>query len=85
MACWTILSITFSVFLLKAGFSTAAEIDSSVWSSDALRAQLSFIPGRRRWLSFVGRFAFLDGFSLLRIVWPFPSPLVLEGRYYGRC
>ena len=42
----TILSIRFSVFLLKAGFSTAAETDSSVWSSDALWAQLSFIPGR---------------------------------------
>ena len=33
-----ILSIRFSEVMLKAGFSTAAETDSSVWSSDAVLA-----------------------------------------------
>ena len=71
--------------MLKAGFSTAAETDCSVWSSDAVLAQASSVRVRSSWFSFAGRFEVMDGSSLLRIVWPFPSPLDSEGRYYGRC
>ena len=31
------------------------------------------------------RFEVINGISLSRIVQPFPSPLDLEGRYYGLC
>jgi len=81
----TILSIRFAEVMLKAGFSTAAGADSSVWSSGTLLAQAS--PVRVGWdgFSFAGRFEVMDGSALLRIVWPFPSALVWEARYYGRC
>jgi hypothetical protein len=71
--------------MLKAGFSTAAETDSSVWSSDSLLVQA--YPLRVGWdgFSFAGRFEVIDGSSLLRIVWPLPSPLDSEDQYYGFC
>jgi hypothetical protein len=50
--------------MLKAGFSTAAETDSSVWSSDALLAQASPVRGGWDGFSFAGRFEVMDGSSL---------------------
>jgi hypothetical protein len=50
--------------MFKAGFSTAAATDSSVWSSDAVLAQRSSIQERTSWCSFAGRFEVMDGSSL---------------------
>jgi hypothetical protein len=74
-----------SEVLLKADCSLAAEADSSVWSSGALLAQASPLQMRSSWFSLAGRFEVMDGAALVRTVWPFPSPLVWEARYYGRC
>jgi hypothetical protein len=46
LAWWTILSIRSSGVMLKAGFSTAAGTDSSIWSSGVLLAQRSSIQRR---------------------------------------
>lgn len=65
--------------MLKADFSTAAETDSSVGSSDAVLAQASSGQMRSSWCSFAGRFEVMDGSSLVRNRLALPVSIGLGG------
>ena len=70
--------------MLKAGFSTAAETDSSVWSSDAVLASL--LGTREVELVFICRTVRGHGwFFLVKNRWALPVSVDSEVRYYGFC
>ena len=81
----TICSISFSGSILKALGFMIAESDCTTLGVSRARAFLMSPPVGSVELGSLclRRFEVMMGCSLLSDVRPFPSPLVLEGRYYG--